>query len=325
MSGSGCLAADWRDVAWNTIALIRTTDCPAQQQIQSAAAAGAAAALLAAPGDDNGITISRIDPTAPGLIPAADLMRSHATELAADVASDSGADMDLDVEAHLEQITSQNLLADAPTTTANEDAWVVGSHLDSVPAGPGINDNASGAAALLDIAIRTADQLSATPIRYAWWGAEEAGLVGSTHYVNSLTDRERQQIRGYLNVDMIASPNHIVGIGGTDAAGAAGRVVADTLRATFDQAQEPWINHGADWGSDFLPFREAGIPIGNLTTGAGETKTAEQAAMFGGVAGEPYDPNYHSARDRLEQINPSLLQRMTCGLHATITTLAAQK
>ena len=57
---------------------------------------------------------------------------------------------------------------------------VVGAHLDSVPEGPGINDNGSGSAAVLEAALVLANTFQRTPanVQFAFWGAEERGLVG---------------------------------------------------------------------------------------------------------------------------------------------------
>ena len=56
---------------------------------------------------------------------------------------------------------------------------MAGAHLDSVPAGPGINDNGSGSASLLEIAQNMSKNKPQNTVRLAWWGAEEAGLIGS--------------------------------------------------------------------------------------------------------------------------------------------------
>merc|ERR1712137_906537 len=117
------------------------------------------------------------------------------------------------VEGELQISWTSNLLAD--TTTGNENSiLVVGSHLDSVPAGPGINDNGSGSAVNLELAIQTFKQgiTIASKIRFAWWGAEELGLLGSEYYVQSLTPEEKSKIQVNLNYDVLASPNFFRGI-----------------------------------------------------------------------------------------------------------------
>ena len=102
-------------------------------------------------------------------------------------------------------------LADWPggDTGDTGDTLMIGGHLDSVTAGPGINDNGSGSAANLEVALAVA-RAGLQPrrhLRFAWWGAEELGLRGSTAYVNSLSAAQRAAITGYLNFDMVGSPN----------------------------------------------------------------------------------------------------------------------
>ena len=109
--------------------------------------------------------------------------------------------------------TTLNVIAS--TRTGNPNATiVVGSHLDSVPAGAGINDNGSGSAAILEIALQFVKQgiVPANRVTFAWWAAEEWGLLGSQYYVDSLSDDEIAEIALNLNYDMIGSPNYIRGI-----------------------------------------------------------------------------------------------------------------
>ena len=96
----------------------------------------------------------------------------------------------------------------AETSSGRADNVVmVGAHLDSVSRGPGINDNGSGSAAILEVAEAMRKVKPTNKVRFAWWGAEESGLVGSTNYVNGLSPAEQDKIALYLNFDMIGSPN----------------------------------------------------------------------------------------------------------------------
>src|SRR4029079_9510607 len=117
--------------------------------------------------------------------------------------------------------TTYNVVAE---TRAGNDSNVVmpGAHLDSVNAGPGINDNGSGSAALLEVAEQLAGVNPPNTVRFAWWGAEESTLVGSTRYVTGLTEEERGRIALYLNVDMVASPNPVYFIYDGDDSDASG-------------------------------------------------------------------------------------------------------
>ncbi|MGW5865862.1 M28 family metallopeptidase [Streptomyces sp. NPDC055239] len=199
--------------------------------------------------------------------------------------------------------TGYNLIADWPGGDADQ-VVMAGSHLDSVGEGPGINDNGSGSAAILETALTVAkEQYKPTKhLRFAWWGAEELGLVGSSHYVDKLPAGERSKIKDYLNFDMIGSPN-------------PGYFVYDddpTIEKTFKDyygglnlATEP--DEEGDGRSDHAPFKDAGVPVGGLFSGADYEKTAEQAQNWGGTAGEPFDKCYHSACDTESNIDGKAL------------------
>ena len=202
-------------------------------------------------------------------------------------------------EIRLDQPTA-NLIAD--TKTGRKDRTVVvGAHLDSVFEGPGINDNGSGSAQDLEIALQMAE-LGIEPrnrVRFAWWGAEESGLIGSQFYVDSLTKRQIKQIAVNLNFDMVGSPNYVRFVydgdaSDTESLGSTGSgVVEDVFNDYFasqDMETEPTAFDGR---SDYDAFISVGIPAGGLFTGAEGEKTAEEADLYGGVAGEQYDPCYH--------------------------------
>ena len=192
---------------------------------------------------------------------------------------------------------------------------MAGAHLDSVAAGPGINDNGSGSAAILE----TAEQLSKVKprnkLRFAWWGAEEAGLVGSTAYVNGLSQPEKDKIALYLNFDMVGSPNHVFFIydgDDSDATGAgAGPAGSAQIEKTFERyfasVGEPFKGTDFTGRSDYGAFIANGIPSGGLFTGAEGVKTAEEQALWGGTAGQQYDPCYHLACDTYDNNNDHAL------------------
>jgi aminopeptidase S len=207
---------------------------------------------------------------------------------------------------------------------------VIGAHLDSVPEGPGIVDNGSGVAALLEIATRLgADPAVANSVRFAFFGGEEDGAVGSTAYVRSLSTDDREKIRLYLNVDMVASPNggYLVqgGVGDDEeAAGPAGsatvgRALADQLSKSGATAPEvvEFV------GDDESAFVEAGIPAGGAENGDAKRKTAQQAQSWGGEAGQKYDRCYHQACDRIDNVNQEVLGHYLKAIAGTLANLAA--
>lgn len=201
------------------------------------------------------------------------------------------------------QATSYNVLAETPGNPDN--VVMAGAHLDSVNAGPGINDNGSGTAALLETAVQMAKVKPVNRVRFAWWGAEESGLVGATRYVAGLDQAARDEIALYLNFDMVGSPNHVFFVyDGDDSDGVGngpGPQGSDRIEKTFEAfySQRGLPYKGTDFSgrSDYGPFIAAGIPAGGLFTGAEGIKTPQEQQLWGGTAGIAYDPCYHQACD----------------------------
>lgn len=209
-----------------------------------------------------------------------------------------------------QEVTQYNLLAELPGRF-DDNVVMVGAHLDSVEAGPGIQDNGSGSAAILETAVQMARIKPRNTVRFAWWGAEERGLVGSTAYVNGLTQDEQDNIALYLNFDMIGSPNHVFFIyDGDDSDGVGvgpGPEGSAQIEALFESYYEglglPFKGVDLIGLSDYFPFVAVGIPSGGLFTGSRGVKTDEEAALWGGMAGDQYDPCYHLACDTFKNIN----------------------
>jgi len=230
------------------------------------------------------------------------------------------------------QVESFNILAD--TGGSAENTVVVGGHLDSVREGPGINDNASGVAAMIEIA-RWMKESGITPanrVRFAFWGAEEDGLYGSQHYVDELSRAEKARTAANLNVDMLASPNGVRSIHDGDGsdfeqAGPAGsKQIEDVFFRFFEENSLPAETTPFDGGSDYEPFLQAGIPGGGLFSGDVETKTRAQVQSYGGTAGKDLDSCYHRACDTIKNTNPDLLKEMSAALaYATATYALAPR
>ncbi len=180
-----------------------------------------------------------------------------------------------------------------------------GAHLDSVEEGPGINDNGSGSAALLELAEQLGNHRPQNTLRFAWWGGEEAGLLGSTAYVNDLSQGERDRIALYMNYDMVGSPNYIFMVYDANESTFPAPVTippgSTAIERVYEQyytlVGEPYDDSEFSGRSDYQAFIEAGIPSGGLFTGAEEIKTAEQQAIWGGTTGAQFDPCYHEACD----------------------------
>jgi len=217
-----------------------------------------------------------------------------------------------------------NLVADWPGGDENA-VMMFGGHADSVHAGPGINDNGSGSAGLLEVALTVAEQnlAPARHLRFAWWGAEELGLVGSTEYVNSLPAAEIDKIAGYVNFDMIGSPNpgYFVYSSGSQPPGSdAFEKVLNDYYTSIGVPTEP-IEVGGR--SDHAAFARAGVPTGGAFSGAEETKSAAQAEKWGGTAGEAFDECYHASCDTTANIDETSLDRGADAIANAVWTLTA--
>ncbi len=193
---------------------------------------------------------------------------------------------------------SQNLIADWPGGDPDS-VVMVGAHLDSVRGGPGINDNGTGSAAILEVALTLAraHPLLAKHVRFGWWADEESGLRGSQHYVSTLPAADRSKIDAYLNFDMVGTKNW--GYFVYDDV-ASIKAVFDEYFRSVDLATE--ADTEGDGRSDHASFQRYGIPVGGLFTGAGSTKTAAQQRKWGGTAGAPFDACYHRACDTIANI-----------------------
>ncbi len=302
----GCEAADFAGFPAGNIALIRRGACTFALKATNAYNAGASGVVIYnnIPGVLNG-TLGNGFTLNIGVTSVTDVVGQQ-------LAATPGLVLRLKTDTFRGIATTYNVLAESPEGDPNN-VVMAGAHLDSVNEGPGIQDNGSGSAAILEVAEQMAKVKPLNKVRFAWWGAEEASLVGSTYYVANLSQAERDKIALYLNFDMIGSPNHVFFIydgdnsdGVGNPAGPAGSAEIEKLfEAYFNAAGEPFKGTDFSGRSDYGPFIAAGvdIPAGGLFTGAEGIKTAEEAATWGGTAGMAYDPCYHQACDTYANIN----------------------
>ena len=330
-STSGCEAADFTGFTPGNVALMQRGTCPFAQKAENAQAAGASAAVIfneGQPGRD-GTLAGTLGEDTTATIPVVGTSFAIGNELAA-----AGTVVHVATSTKITPTTTSNVIADlAPRRPRGAGKVVLaGAHLDSVPEGPGINDNGTGTAAILETAEEMAkDRPPRNPVRFAFWGAEEAGLVGSTRYVAGLSDEEGAKIGLNLNFDMLGSPNFIrlVYDGDGSAFGLAGPAGSDEIEHVFEHyfaakglALDPTAFDGR---SDYKPFIDVGIPAGGLFSGAENVKTPEQAERHGGVAGEPFDRCYHQACDTLSNVNFVGLRQLSGGAVHAIAVFAARK
>ena len=307
---SGCEQQDFENLNQGEVALLRRGTCTFRAKAENAGRAGASAALIFNAGEDAGGVLQG-SLGGPGVgIPVVGTTAAFGERL---LARDEPAQVRVLAGAGGGGRTA-NVVAQTPGGD-EENTVMVGAHLDSVPQGPGINDNGSGSATVLEIALRLAE-LDAEPrnrVRFAFWGAEEIGLIGSRHYVENLSEGEEQEISAYINLDMTGSPNPVTSVyEGPDA-------VEEVFDSYFEARDVPFETESAlDGRSDHGPFQEEDIPTGGLFSGAEGLKTEEQRETFGGKAGAPFDACYHQACDDIDNLDKGSLGRLgDAAAHAT--------
>ncbi|KAJ1779840.1 hypothetical protein LPJ54_000593 [Coemansia sp. RSA 1824] len=248
--------------------------------------------------------------------------------------------VDIETHSQIDEVETFNILC-VGRTGDPRNTIIVGAHLDSVRNGPGINDNGSGSSSILEIQLTLAHTKFDPHNRlvFAWWGAEEDGLLGSRHFVHTMAHNwtnkwsvyepriEWSDIALDLNFDMLASPNYIALVhNGTDAPRNA-RIGSQRIQRVFENyfARHQYTYEVTDMrgGSDFLPFVQNGVPAGGVLTGAGELKTIKERLVHGGLARAALDTCYHRDCDTLLNINIDALQKMSRAAMYAVSTLAS--
>jgi aminopeptidase S len=211
-----------------------------------------------------------------------------------------------------------NVIADWPGGDPNN-VYMFGAHLDSVSAGPGINDNGSGSATVLELALTLAAQnpTMLNHVRFGFWTDEEQGLNGSEFYANTLPTAERARIRGYFNFDMVASINAGYFINRITSS------VGQTVKAYYDsigvQTEENTEGAGR---SDDASFNAIGVQTSGVAAGASRVKTAAQVTKWGGTQ-TAFDPCYHRSCDTFpSNISDTVLNRSGDAAAYALWTLA---
>ena len=307
-STSGCEAADFAGFPAGSIALIQRGTCTFAVKAVNAQAAGASAVIIFNQGNDptrEGLIVGTLIPGGEGVtIPVVGASFADGAAL-----SQAGSTARIVVDPP-ESRPQVNIIAELPGRN-DDNVVMAGAHLDSVQAGPGINDNGSGSAALLEVAEQLANTKPQNTLRFAWWGAEEDGLLGSTAYVDGLSDEELARIALYLNFDMVGSPNYIFMTQDADQSSFVAPVavpdgsvaIEDLFESFYTLRNEPYDDAAFDGRSDYQAFILNDIPAGGLFTGAEVPKTAEQQAIWGGTVGAQFDPCYHLACDTFANVN----------------------
>ncbi len=275
------------------VVLVRRGSCTFAEKSQKMAAAGAVATLVYNSGEpDNSPLFGSLgDSTSERLeatVPTAGLTQAAGERLLEKL---TGGAVKVRLELRTSRITQKtaNVIAELPRTSGR--VVMVGAHLDSVPEGPGINDNGSGVGLTLELARQLARTGQAKGVRFAFWGAEELGLLGSAHYVGGLSPAELKNIRAYLNFDMVSSPNAApFAYGDPELTG--------LFTDEFAAAGLTLLPDAVGGRSDHAPFEAAGIPVAGLFSGAEGVKPNREVGAYGGSTA-PYDACYHRACDTL--------------------------
>jgi Zn-dependent M28 family amino/carboxypeptidase len=325
-STSGCEAADFAGLDFsgdNDIALVQRGTCFFGTKARNAENAGAEAVIIMNQGntpDREGLVVADATSfdnpdgttgTVTHTIPVVGASFADGVALSA-----PGSTAFVEV-LPAEVRTDYNVIAELPGRNTNN-VVMAGAHLDSVTEGPGINDNGSGSAALLETALMMAKLKPENTLRFGWWAAEELGLLGSADYVNGLSAAERDRIALYMNYDMIGSPNYIFMVYDSDESTfpapegvtipPGSEAIEDLYESYYTMIGEPYDDTEFSGRSDYEAFILAGIPSGGLFTGAEVPKTEEQETIWGGTAGDAFDPCYHLACDTFGNVDLHALE-----------------
>lgn len=299
---SGCEPADFAAFPAGAVALVRRGTCHTSVKALNAQRAGAVGVVIMNEGTTGRTGVFAPQGAAPGVtIPVI----GTTYEIGSTLAATPGARLRLVQLVDRTPVVATSIVVE--TAGDPDDVVMVGAHLDGAPDGPGMNDNASGSAAILALAEQLAGTDTGATVRFAWWAGEELGLLGSNAYVAQLPQAERNRIVTYLNVDMIASPNARFEIYDGDESGppawvpvpAGSAEVERVFQGVLADRGEPYEDSELDAASDYVAFAEAGIPIGGLFTGASGAKSSADADRYGGASGVDYDLCYHEACDSL--------------------------
>ncbi len=305
-SSSGCEAEDFANFSPGHIALVQRGTCAFGDKAKNAEKAGASGVIIFNQGDTEdrkGLFAGTLGEDVELNIPVLATTYEKGVELAHPKVKAL-----LSATTEVKTSGTYNILAETLSGDPNN-IVMIGAHLDSVEAGPGINDNGSGSAGILEVATKLKDAKLNNKIRFAWWGAEELGLVGSTKYVQYLPEEEKEKIALYLNFDMIASPNYKLGVYDGDGSHfeSVGPQGSDSIESLFKMFLSAYgsgsVETPLNGRSDYQAFALAGIPVGGLFTGAEDVKSEQEAKLFGGEAGVAYDACYHKKCDDLSNLN----------------------
>ena len=308
-STSGCTAADFSGFTAGNVALIQRGGCNFGVKVLNAKAAGASGVVIFNEGNPGrtGLTIgSMLDANNNAFIP--DIPVGFTTfaigeDLYKQYKAGSAPTVSLSVPAIVKPNTDDyNVIAESKGGDKNH-VLVVDAHLDAIY-GAGILDNATGSAAILDIAQKMKNVTPQNKLRFIWFGGEEVGLLGSGYYVNNLTKTQASHVGYDLDADVFGTPNYIIGILDPAAPDFFSRTVPETFPNRVYKASQVSRDQSVDFfsqagynheflspnGTDAINFNRIGVPASGLLTGQDCCKLQEEVDLFGGQLGN-YEGN----------------------------------
>jgi aminopeptidase Y len=297
----GCEPSDFDGFEVGAIALVPPGGgCFRRQVVVNAQAAGAVAVISPNPAWEDG---QALRPTLifPDEIQIPAIAATGEMGEAMQQAATAGEDVHLQVSTEIEPGFVHSVVAETPGDPTR--VAMLGAHLDSVHDGPGINDDGSGVAALLEIARSVAGGVDGGRVRFGFWAGEEYGLYGSRAYVASLSPDDLAALAGYLNLDMLGSLNAVPFVYDDSQAASGSDQITDFLVQALEAADTGAERMDLGGSSDHFSFEQAGVPTGGIFSGASEPKTDEEASEFGGQADEPLDACYHLACDTPQNVD----------------------
>lgn len=302
VENEGCDASDYPSDVSGNIAFVKRGTCAFGDKSALAGKAGAVAAVVYNSEDDE--VHGTLGMPSPHHVATFGLSGSEAEPFVKKLKDGTRVDVIAYMDAVVKTIMTSNIVAQ--TVGGDPDNCVMlGGHSDSVPEGPGINDDGSGSLSILEVATQLTEFSVNNCVRFAWWSGEEEGLLGSDYYVSVLPEEENKKIRLFMDYDMMGSPNFAYQI--YNATNEANPEGSEELKQLYiDWYEDQGLNYTFipfDGRSDYDGFIRNGIPGGGIATGAEGVKSKDEEDQFGGRAGHWYDPCYHQLCDDVSNVN----------------------
>ncbi|RWA10240.1 hypothetical protein EKO27_g4885 [Xylaria grammica] len=295
----GCDAASYVEFdVTGKVVLVDRFQCPTggtlAGRVRPAAAAGAAAVLVYNNVETN-VTAGTLSAPSADFVPAGFINQADGLALKKRLEAGEKIEAYFQQDQIVEERVTQNVFLESLDGDP-DNVVVLGAHLDSVQAGPGINDDGSGTALLLELSKAVLKYKTKTKVRFAWWGAEENGLIGSKYYCSSLQVPEINKILAYLNFDMVS--RGYFGVGDTDGSshGSIGPVGSEIIEQIYidyytgkgHEVTPAILTNGSDYASFWGILNK---PFGFINTGTAPAQ----------------DPCYHQACDTIDNPNSETL------------------